>query len=123
MNNKGQTLILFLFLLPVIFLVFMAIYQVGTVELEKRRIDETTKEIVQYGIEHWSEEEIEEKMIEMVEKRNSKITRKDIEIKIETGSVKMTIAKEYSILFLGKQKIKVSYVGTNIDGKVQVVKG
>ena len=37
MNNRGQTLVLFLFLFPVLFLLFMAVYQIGTIELEKRK--------------------------------------------------------------------------------------
>lgn len=122
MNNRGQTLVLFLFLLPVLFLIFMAVYQMGTIELEKRKIEEMVEETVRYGIDHWSEEETEEKMFEMVDKSIAKVTRNNVEIKIETGSVRMTVTKEYPILFLKQQKIKITYVGTNIDGKVQVIK-
>ncbi len=122
MNNKGQTLVLFLFLIPVVFLIFMAIYQVGTVALEKRKLENSIETIVEYGIDHWSEEEVEEKMISMLENNFSKITRENIEIELATGRVKMTVTKDYHVLFLKKQRISVSYVGTNIDGKVQVVK-
>lgn len=122
MNNRGQTLVLFLFLLPIVFIVFMTIYQIGTVELEKRKIDENVSEIVLYGIHHWSDEELEAKMIEMFEKNFSKVNHENIQIEIGTGRVKMTVTKEYTILFLKKQKITVSYVGTNIDGKIQVIK-
>lgn len=122
MNNKGQTLVLFLFLIPVVFLLFMGIYQVGTVALEKKKLEDSVETIVKYGIDHWSEEEVEAKMKSMLVNDFSKITQENIEIELETGRVKMTVTKEYNILFLKKQKIKVSYVGTNIEGKVQVVK-
>lgn len=122
MNNKGQTLVLFLFLLPIVFLIFMALYQVGTIDLEKRQIESAVKEAVEYGIDHWSEEEVENKMIRMVEDNFSKITQDNIEIDLDTGSIRMTVTKNYNVLFLKKQTIRVSYVGTNIDGKVQVVK-
>ena len=45
-----------------------------------------------------------------------------MKIVIEPGNVRMMVTKEYNILFFKKQTINVSYVGTNIDGKVQVVK-
>lgn len=122
MNNKGQTLVLFLFLIPVVFLLFMGIYQVGTAALEKKKLEDSVETIVKYGIDHWSEEEVEAKMKSMLVNDFSKITQENIEIELETGRVKMTVSKEYNILFLKKQKIKVSYVGTNIEGKVQVVK-
>lgn len=121
MNNKGQTLVLFLFLIPVLFLLFMTVYQIGTIELEKRKMEEAAQTTVQYGLDHWDEEEIESKMIEMFQSSFS-IPPENIKIVIEPGNVRMTITKEYDVLFLKKQTIKVSYIGTNIDGKVQVVK-
>ena len=76
---------------------------------------------VQYGIDHWGEEEIESKMIEMFQSSFS-VPPENMKIVIEPGNVRMMVTKEYNILFFKKQTINVSYVGTNIDGKVQVVK-
>jgi len=121
MNNRGQTLVLFLFLFPVLFLLFMAVYQIGTIELEKRKMEEVVGTTVQYGIDHWGEEEIESKMIEMFQSSFS-VPPENMKIVIEPGNVRMMVTKEYNILFFKKQTINVSYVGTNIDGKVQVVK-
>ena len=121
MNNRGQTLVLFLFLFPVLFLLFIAVYQIGTIELEKRKMEEVVGTTVQYGIDHWGEEEIESKMIEMFQSSFS-VPPENMKIVIEPGNVRMMVTKEYNILFFKKQTINVSYVGTNIDGKVQVVK-
>ncbi len=121
MNNRGQTLVLFLFLFPVLFLLFMAVYQIGTIELEKRKMEEVVETTVQYGIDHWGEEEIESKMIAMFQSSFS-VPPENMKIVIEPGNVRMMVTKEYNILFFKRQTINVSYVGTNIDGKVQVVK-
>ncbi len=122
MNNKGQTLVLFLFIIPIIFLIFMVIYQVGTAELDKKKLNDRVNTMVEYGINHWSEEDIKEKMIEMFKKDFPKVALDNIEIKLETGKVTMTVTQDYEILFIKKQRIRVSYIGTNIDGKVQIVK-
>lgn len=122
MNNKGQTLVLFLFIIPIIFLIFMVIYQVGTAELDKKKLNDRVNTIVEYGINHWSEEDTKEKMIEMLKKDFPKVALDNIEIKLETGKVTMTVTQDYEILFIKKQRIRVSYIGTNIDGKVQIVK-
>ena len=90
-------------------------------ELEKRKMEEVVGTTVQYGIDHWGEEEIESKMIEMFQSSFS-VPPENMKIVIEPGNVRMMVTKEYNILFFKKQTINVSYVGTNIDGKVQVVK-
>ena len=40
MNNKGQTLVLFVILIPVLLLVFVCFYQIGSIGLDKRKIED-----------------------------------------------------------------------------------
>lgn len=122
MNNKGQTLVLFLFLLPIIFLIFMALYQYGAAQLEKKRMEDAVKEVVQYGLDYKEDNDVKEQMITMFQKSFPDISKESIEIKIETDEVRMVVKKEYAILFFARPIIRVSYVGRNIDGKVQIIK-
>lgn len=121
MNNKGQTLVLFLFIIPIIFLVIMALYQYGSAELEKKQIESAVKDAIQYGMDYKEEENIEEQMITMFQKNFPKISKEYIEIKIDE-EVRMVVKKEYAILFFARPLVRVSYVGKNIDGKVQIIK-
>ncbi len=122
MNNKGQTLVLFLFIMPLVFLILMAVYQFGNAELEKKKIENSLKEVVQYGMDYQEEEDIEEKMIAMFQKSFPNIKNEWIEVDVDSEKVRMTVKKEYAILFLARPMIRVSCVGENIDGKVQIIK-
>ncbi len=122
MNNKGQTLVLFLFVMPLIFLILVAFYQFGSAELEKKKIASSVEEVVRYGMDYKEEEDIEEKMVTMFQKSFPNIKNEFIEVKVENEKVSMTVKKEYAILFMARPMIRVSYVGENIDGKVQIIK-
>lgn len=48
MNNKGQTLVLFVVLLPIILLIFVAVIDLGNIYIEKRKINNVIDTALQY---------------------------------------------------------------------------
>ena len=63
MNNKGQTLVLFLFIIPVILLIFMAFYQFGVMQLEKRQMLDALTSTIEYGLDYQENPKIEEERL------------------------------------------------------------
>lgn len=122
MNKKGQTLILFLFLLPILSFFFFAMYQIGTVQLERKKIEDAVETTVKYGIEHWSEETLEEDMLTMFQETFPTISDEDIVIERDIGQVTMTVKQEYDIAFVKTYTITISYTGIDRDGNIQIVK-
>lgn len=122
MNNKGQTLVLFLFLFPVVFLLFMGFYQIGTIQLEKKKLESAVKDAVSYGASHWNEEDVKDTMMKMIEDVFPNLNGMDIRVEVETGIVRMTIKKEYRVLFVMKQEMEIFYEGLNMDGKIEITK-
>ncbi len=122
MNNRGQTLVLFLFILPVLLMVFIVFYQLGTIQLEKKQIEKTLEEVVRYGVDYWGRDTVKEDMIDMFQESFPEISKANIDIVVEENKVKMEVQKNYDIAFLKKEKVVLSCEGEKKDGKFQIVK-
>ncbi len=92
MNKKGQVLIAFILLLPIIFMFLGLLIDCGYLLLEKRNVDNNTKDALKYGLKIVDEDEkiVESKIkkqlnsnIEDVKKLDIKIENKIIEINVE----------------------------------------
>ena len=63
MNNKGQSLIAFILLLPVIFVLTTGIWELGNIAYINSKTEEEITSIIKYGLKHIEEENIEENKI------------------------------------------------------------
>ena len=114
MNNKGQSLILFVLMIPLIFLILVLVYDVGSMVLLKLELDNINKLALDYGITNISNDDITDELKEMIEKNKSDINSIDVTLddekiyitlkdSIETN---INLIKDISIF-----EIKSSYVG------------
>ena len=93
MNNKGQTLALFVIIIPLILLLFIYIVDIGNLYLEKRKINNTLEYALEYKKENKNVEEYINKNIddvdeiiilddEIIIKKNKKGIMKDYYLEI-----------------------------------------
>ena len=66
MNNKGQSLILFVLLIPVIFLILMMIYDIGSMVLLKNELNDINYMVMDYGVRHMEDENIVDTLHDLV---------------------------------------------------------
>ncbi len=52
LNNKGQTLVLFVILIPVFILLLTLVYDVGNAIYEKNRLSNTSYVVISYGLDN-----------------------------------------------------------------------
>ena len=84
MNNKGQTLVLFIILIPIIITLFVFVIDIGFLYIEKRNIEN----VMDRGIEYYKENKDVENYI------NKNIDDVDsIDIENNNGVVEITIKK------------------------------
>lgn len=95
MKNKGQALVLFVLLLPIMILTFSFIIDIGYISVTKKKIDNTAQEIIKNSLENnLSEEETKNLIIKNIDNVYiRKITIVDNEIDIE---IKVTIKAIFS---------------------------
>ena len=99
MNNKGQTLISFIIVLPFLFLIFTYIFNKFYLTYEKRKLNIISEIACEYALNSKTDNEIERLILENDEKINS------IYIKRDNTSITITLEKD-TLSLLEEYKIK-----------------
>ena len=122
MNNKGQSLVTFILLIPIIFLILFMVYDIGSMVLFKIELDNINYLVTDYGVDKLTNPDIENKLEEMIVKNKSSIDNVDITIKDNKLSIVLedTLDNKISLIRKFKVKIKSSYVGYMEEDKKKV---
>lgn len=118
MNNKGQTLVVFVLFLPVLVIVITMIINKSNMYYDKRNMENIAKEAINYGLSNIEDENIENKIKIFI----SKNIDCEKEVKIEDGEIRVTLIKENKTIkkILGYGNIKIKYKGKIEDNKKKV---
>lgn len=116
MNKKGQVLVLFLLLLPIIIMLTALIIDTGYSYIEKRSLENEVKSAIRYHFKDQNNN-IEQKLMEI---------DNNVKIEIDNNFIEITLEKELkslgNYLFRTSNKIKVNYVGRYENDKVIIRK-
>lgn len=118
LNNKGQSLVLFVLIVPILFLILVLVFDVGNALIEKQELDNISYLTIEYGLEHMDEFSIETKMKNIVTKNNNKI--ENINIVINDDKIILTIKKNINGILVKNVnlvEIESKYIGYIKDGK------
>ena len=118
MNNKGQTLVVFVLFLPVLVIVITMIINKSNMYYDKRNMENIAKEAINYGLSNIEDENIEDKIKIFI----SKNIDCEKEVKIEDSEIRVTLIKENKTIkkILGYGNIKIKYKGKIEDNKKKV---
>ena len=111
-NNRGQSLVLFVFIIPIVLLVIMAIIDIGKMSLLKEELDNINNIAIDYGLDNLSKENLKDEIDVLIQKNKNDIDNVNIEIKekelkiVLSDSIDLVILKNSNIL-----SVKSSYVG------------
>lgn len=119
-NNHGQTLVAFVLLIPLISMLLLMVIDYGLMSYETRTLSNTIKETIEYGLNNIDKDNIKDKMQELIIKNIDEDTILRLDIKIENGNITIDIETKYKSIFFNK--IKLSYQGYMIDGKIHISK-
>ena len=122
LNNKGQSLVMFIIIIPIFLLVFTLVYDVGSAIYEKNRLSNTNYMVVDYGLDNIdSVSEVE--LIELAQKNINNLNY--ISVVIEDNRVEIILSKEIKGI-IGKMfgfnliETNSHYEGTIIDGNKKI---
>lgn len=96
-NNRGQVLILFVLMIPVFLLLLAIVIDLGLLYYEDKRLENTVKESVLYGLKHQSDVDVQERIRNLVNKNIDSI--KDITVYQEENYIQVTVIENYKGLF------------------------
>lgn len=127
MNKNGQALILFVLLLPLIFIFLYLVVDIGIIHIEKVKMQNTVKEVIkeQLKCENCSLEEKITKIRNLLNKNIEDISIDTLEV--NDNYIKVSVSKNYKSIFIGlfkksDNKLKVSYKGYIEFDKITIKK-
>lgn len=116
LNNKGQSLILFVLIIPVFLLLFVLVIDVGNMISIRRELDNINHITIDYGLSNIKDIN-NDKLIEIIKLNDDNV---DIEnIKIEEDKIEINITKEYDGYFLGLLRIKSFTIKSSYKGEIK----
>ena len=107
MNNKGQTLVLFVLMLPIIIFIMLLVIDVSNMFITKQELNNINKIVLNYGLDIIEEENIDIKLEELI---NKNILNNEHTIKIDDGTIEIDLKKEIKGIITKKKIYEVKSV-------------
>ena len=95
MDSKGQTLVIFVLILPILLLLFALIWEVGNLGLTINKYETEIKDTIEYGLNHLDDENLED-ILTNLWKAN---LEGDINVEINNQVIKVNVKQNYDALF------------------------
>lgn len=110
MNNKGQTLVLFVLILPIIVFIMLLVIDVSNMFITKQELNNINKIVLNYGLDIIEEENIDSKLEELI---NKNISVNEHTIRIDNGIIEIEIKKNIQGIVTKKKiyEVKSTYKG------------
>ena len=122
MNNKGQSLVLFILFLPLLFLLIAIIYDLGSLEINKQKNINEIKNTITYGLKNINDSDLNQKLNNLLDKNIKTKTT----LKIENNTITINLKyKEKSIfpnIIKKNYPIDLTYKGYLDNEKIIIVK-
>ena len=123
LNNKGQVLVAFVIILPIVLFLLVSIIDIGLYGIEKRNISDNVKSSVRYGVKNIKDDNIEAKVRALLMKNIDDLKESDVNITISDNYIKVTVNKDYKPLFkFNRLSTNVSYSGSISNSKIELKK-
>lgn len=124
MNKNGQTLILFVILLPILLLLFAVVIDTGLVLKEQTKLNSTLRTILKTTYQKKDEEGYEERVKELCSQNN--LPTSDLQIEVE-DTIKISNTYEIESIFgkvvgIKSYKMKSSLKGIMTNEGLQIEK-
>ena len=120
LNNKGQSLVLFIVVLPILLLILVLVIDIGRIIVFKQELDNINKIALDYGLDNLEIDNLNDKMVEIIKLNNKKID--DININLENNKLYIELNIDMGgmlseLVDITIFDIKSSYVGYVEDNK------
>lgn len=115
LNEKGQSLALFVIFLPVIMMIGTLVIDIGLANYNKHKLDEISKSVLDYGLNNIDNDPYSN-MVDLIYQNDSDIDSYGIDMDLDNRKIKLVIKKATKGVFgsiIGKEiyKEESSYVG------------
>lgn len=126
MDRKGQVLVGFLLLLPLLLILFVFVIDIGFMKVEERKLENTVKEAITYGLKQESpEEEVQQQVETMIRKNIDNI--EFLDTVVTNGNIQVHLSTRQKNVFgiiLNQRmyKIEKRYQGYSENETIKIIK-
>jgi len=118
LNSKGQSLVVFVVLLPILLLFMAFIFELGNITYLKNKYENEIKSTIEYGLKHQEDENLESKLNRLLDEN----LEGNKEISITENSIEIHVTHNpngiYSELFKKQFEINLTYIGQFDTSKI-----
>ena len=73
LNNRGQSLVIFIVMIPIFLLLMILIYDMGNLAYERHELDSINKIVIDYGLDNINNLDLVKEMYSLAKSNNDKI--------------------------------------------------
>ena len=123
MDNKGQTLVTFVLIIPIILIVFILVIDYGLISLEKRKLSSTISDSIKYGVNNMDNSDIKSEIVFLINKNIKEDNIESLNVDINDSKVSVDITYKCNTIFNEfNNKIVLSYYGYKDNNEVKIIK-
>ena len=125
LNNKGQSLVLFVVVIPILLFILILVIDIGKAINLKQELNNINRIVLDYGLDKIGEENLNVELTELVKLNNNDID--EVDIKLDNDKIYLNISCNMDLIFislgdLSLFEITSSYVGYIYDGNKRIEK-
>ena len=123
LNNKGQTLALFVIVLPVLLLILILVIDFGKIMTLKQELTNISNIVLDYGLDNLDKENLDIELVELIKLNKSDIDYMNVYLEKDKIYVEMSENSDSvfaEIVDISIFKVKTSYVGYIKDNKKRI---
>ena len=114
LNNKGQSLILFVIVLPILLLVTVLVIDVGRIVVMKQELKSISNIALDYGLDNLEKDNLSDELYNLVQLNNNEID--EIDINIDNNRIYINLNENVNGVFskiidISNFDVESSYVG------------
>lgn len=117
-NNKGQSLVMFVLILPIILMILVMVVDIGKMILLRSSLNNINYIAMDYGLDNIDRENIVDDIKEVIYKNKSDID--SVSVLIDDGKIQITLKDNVDLLILKDRQlfyVKSTYIGDISDDK------
>jgi hypothetical protein len=97
LNNKGQSLVMFILIIPILMLILAMVVDIGNLVDTKMSLNNINKLVISCGLDNMDSNDLEEKLVELIKVNNSDI--ENIELDIQDNKIYIILSYYYESFF------------------------
>lgn len=115
LNNKGQSLVMFILIIPILLLIMILVIDLGNIIVTKTHLDNTSYLVIDYALDHLEEEDLESKVLGLINVNNGG----GLETKIDISNDKILVTTRKEVKGLLTNSIKIKTIISNYEGYIK----